>query len=467
MIDLDEGYYLFVGGQILHGAIPFVDIWDRKPAGLFLLYAFFHLFGPYRLLAYQIGAVISVWLTSLLVMKMARHIAPALGALVAALLYIGCMNLAGGEGGQSPVFYNLLVAWAMSLIIDMINADNKSIKDMKRAACKVMVLFGLSLQIKYTVVFEGVFAGAFLLWLFYRKTGSLRDVALQALLWVVLAVLPTAIVALAYGLAGYGQEWWFANVISIFYRGQSQPGSARHQAIKMLVLALPFLLSILFRKMACPAMTVQQKDCGRFVNLWALSALLGVAVFGTRYIHYALPVFTPLSVAVAPLWNKKWGQVWLVVLLAYVTVKGQLTVIKHKHDHGNKALFDNVVSVLSHPAGCVFVYNASPVFYDFSDFCNMTTHPFPAHLYALGEQKATGINPLTEIQRILQKKPIYIVLKDAMIPGENIQARDILNNRLQTEYHLVYTAPVGKSSISVYGLNGAAPHSSLMPQLPQ
>ena len=63
IIGVDEGFYLFTGGQLLHGAIPFVDIWDRKPLGLFILYAFFHLFGPYRVWAFEIGALISVWLT--------------------------------------------------------------------------------------------------------------------------------------------------------------------------------------------------------------------------------------------------------------------------------------------------------------------------------------------------------------------------------------------------------------------
>ena len=39
VIGFDEQFYLLVGDRMLHGALPYVDIFDRKPIGLFLLYA--------------------------------------------------------------------------------------------------------------------------------------------------------------------------------------------------------------------------------------------------------------------------------------------------------------------------------------------------------------------------------------------------------------------------------------------
>ncbi|BCI72928.1 hypothetical protein SPKIRA_37580 (plasmid) [Sphingomonas paucimobilis] len=39
VIGFDEQFYLLVGDRVLHGALPYVDIFDRKPIGLFLLYA--------------------------------------------------------------------------------------------------------------------------------------------------------------------------------------------------------------------------------------------------------------------------------------------------------------------------------------------------------------------------------------------------------------------------------------------
>ncbi|MDB5738237.1 MAG: hypothetical protein JWO65_1905, partial [Sphingomonas bacterium] len=33
VVQIDEEFYLLVGDRLLHGAIPYVDIWDRKPIG--------------------------------------------------------------------------------------------------------------------------------------------------------------------------------------------------------------------------------------------------------------------------------------------------------------------------------------------------------------------------------------------------------------------------------------------------
>jgi hypothetical protein len=41
---------------MLDGALPYVDIWDRKPIGLFLLYAAIRLLGGDGILAYQVTA---------------------------------------------------------------------------------------------------------------------------------------------------------------------------------------------------------------------------------------------------------------------------------------------------------------------------------------------------------------------------------------------------------------------------
>ncbi|MFT8355727.1 MAG: hypothetical protein ABF617_14245 [Gluconobacter japonicus] len=107
LLHVDEEFYLFGGGRLLHGDLPYLQVWDRKPFGIFLLYAVFHLFGSCRVLAYQAGAMAAVWGTAWLLFRMGKAIAPATGAFVSALLYVALLNLSQGEGGQTPVFYNL------------------------------------------------------------------------------------------------------------------------------------------------------------------------------------------------------------------------------------------------------------------------------------------------------------------------------------------------------------------------
>jgi hypothetical protein len=113
VIPVDEQYYLLVGDRMLHGAVPYLDIWDRKPVGLFLLFAAIRLLPGDGILAYQLAASLAAWATALIVRAAAKEIGAAeRGALAAAALYLIGVSLLGGRGGQAPVFYNLPVAAA-------------------------------------------------------------------------------------------------------------------------------------------------------------------------------------------------------------------------------------------------------------------------------------------------------------------------------------------------------------------
>ena len=54
--DFDEQLYSFIGWRMQYGELPFIDLWDRKPFGLFAIFGLIHfLFGP-SALAYQLVA---------------------------------------------------------------------------------------------------------------------------------------------------------------------------------------------------------------------------------------------------------------------------------------------------------------------------------------------------------------------------------------------------------------------------
>ena len=59
--DFDEQIYSLIGWRMTHGDLPFVQVWDRKPFGLFAIFAAAHwLLGPGPL-AYQIVASLSAF----------------------------------------------------------------------------------------------------------------------------------------------------------------------------------------------------------------------------------------------------------------------------------------------------------------------------------------------------------------------------------------------------------------------
>ena len=118
IVHVDEQYYLLVGDRMLHGALPYVDIWDRKPVGLFAIFAAIRLLPGHGILAYQLVATFFAAATAWLIASGGRRLgASPLGALIAGLAYVLWLSFLSGRGGQSPVFYNLFVAGAAALTL--------------------------------------------------------------------------------------------------------------------------------------------------------------------------------------------------------------------------------------------------------------------------------------------------------------------------------------------------------------
>nr|WP_220572365.1 hypothetical protein [Gluconobacter oxydans] len=453
ILEWDEEFYLFGGGRILQGHLPYIDFWDRKPIGLFLIYAVFHLFGAYRIIAYQIGALLALWGTALLVRSMALMIAPASGALVAALIYEIWPTLAKGEGGQSPIFYNLLVAGAMCLILNHLHdfQDNNR-KRRRNIGILVMSLFGLAIQIKYTVIFEGIFSGIYLIYTEIRSGYKIISIALDSFIWIFFAVLPTIAVFVFYVLIGHGHDWIFANISSVFLRTSEGHQIILGRLIKISRLLAPFFIAMgvnfLFRK----GFSEEQAPYVAFLGMWAAVAFGAFVVFGTWYIHYILPILLPFSIQIAPLFYKKLGRnlAWLIAIIGIVA--SQLSIRKTLRHGGKEQFLALEKSVDYGKSGCLFIYSGPIELYDALPYCRLTSHPFPSHFSLQREAGATGMDPLAELRAVLAQKPAYIISHEPESFGENRNVRKTLYDTISRSYFKAYTwgSKSDGDSVSVY-----------------
>ncbi|MEG8018334.1 hypothetical protein [Sphingomonas sp. LR55] len=74
VIHSDEQFYLLVGDRLLHGAWPFVDIFDRKPVGLFLIFAGIRSVGGNGIVMYQLAATLVAAGTAFLVGRIVHRL---------------------------------------------------------------------------------------------------------------------------------------------------------------------------------------------------------------------------------------------------------------------------------------------------------------------------------------------------------------------------------------------------------
>ncbi|KXV37623.1 hypothetical protein AD936_13375 [Gluconobacter japonicus] len=446
LIYSDEEFYLFAGGRILHGDLPYIQFWDRKPVGIFLLYAFFHLFGPYRVLAYQFGALIAVWATTWLLFRMGKTIASPKAAFLSALLYPALLNLSRGEGGQTPIFYNFLVTAAIALMLrDLLQPDGKI---REKTAFSAIFLFGMAMQIKYTVVFEGAFVGVYYVARHYLTARSIPTALKDTGLLVLVGLLPTLLAFFFYVAIGHSEAWIFANLESIFLRA-SLPGGETHQLqIRMLKAALPLLPGLVATILLARAKSWPSHYL--FLILWAGTACLGIIAFGGWYPHYILPLYAPLALTCVSLWTWKAGRAWLIGLLCIVLIIGQNSLRRHRINDGDQHIFQAMLKVIRQKPGCVFVYQGPPALYDTPYWCALTNHSFPGHFNTAVEAHATGMDVLQELDQVLAKKPEYIVTEDASPLRENLAARHEIFKTIKSDYMSVYHFTSVSNSIYIY-----------------
>jgi 4-amino-4-deoxy-L-arabinose transferase-like glycosyltransferase len=447
---IDEQFYLLAGDRLLHGQLPFVDIWDRKPIGLFLIYAATRLLGGEGFVQYQVVATLFAAGTACTIFAIARRTAGDVGATIAGLLYLLWIEIAEGGGGQASVFYNLLVAGAAWLVLDAL--QRREMPAFRRRAFAAMGLIGLAIQIKYTVVVEGFFFGLVLAWGTLRRVPSparaLGEIALLALT----ALLPTLAALGFYAAIGQLHAFWFANFSSIFQRAPTDPIELQYRTQMALFRLAPFTICALagalhLRRDRRPATRRWQV----FMACWMGAALGGFFAVGVLYAHYLLPVFLPFSIAAAPIFAR-WpiGPV-LAVLAAWLPASAL-----HYPDFAATTGEQRQMAALAAlvPAdvktGCLQMFDGPPILYYLTHACTLSRFVFPDHLSAAIEAHAIGVDPAAEVRRILALRPRAITISDTDVRPPNRETFAIMRTALKRDYQLAGRTEVDGRMIDVW-----------------
>ncbi|WP_157073771.1 hypothetical protein [Sphingomonas soli] len=453
---VDEEFYFVTAQGMLNGALPFVDIWDRKPIGLFLLYLPAAAAGvPGGIWVYQLMALASVVCTALLIARVAERAGWGKGALSAALLYLLLLGFGDGQGGQAPVFYNLLVIGAVSLVLPRsgeVSADRGRIL----RACAAMLLIGVALQIKYSVLFEGGFLGVWLIWHEWRLKTPVAKIVLRSAIYGVLAWAPTAAAWLAYIAMGHGDAWFYANFGSILDR-QSDPFWVLVRAfLKIaLILALPLIVSGLSRHI--PASDENMPRVRHLLFGWLIASVVGLIVFGSWFNHYALPVMVPASLCCAGYFGAtEIGRRYVApTILLAAAIAGSYTPWSARWHRGNAQQLEALAVGIGRGAGCMYIHSGNSILYSYTGRCMVSPWVFPSHLSRERENGALGVDQLAEVDRIFAKRPEIVVMRPEYY-GERLIVRRRAEAHMQAlGYKLKGRWPLGDLMISVYELPAA------------
>lgn len=431
--DLDEEFYLLVGDRMLHGALPYVDIWDRKPVGLFLIYSAIRLLGGDGIYQYQIVAAVFAGGTAWLIHRIAYPVAGRVGALIGGLLYLLWIETVQGGGGQAPIFYNLFVAGTAACTLAAFDTDDA--RRFRQMAFSAMALGGIAIQIKYTSVFEIGYFGVLLAWRVHRDSRDIVSAMLETASMTAVALAPTIAALLFYTAIGQLHAFWFANFQSIFLRSHADPAEVHSRLVQMVlhVLALSVCYGAglwhLRRDVAAPIRRWQW-----IVSGWLAVAIAGFFSIGAIFTHYMLPLFVPLSVAATPIFRRK----PLGPVMAAIALWLPSSNLRYPDFDTTQTTIAKVAAMqaLIPPdvdTRCMQMFAGPPILYLRTHACLVTRYIFPDHLVARIETQAIGTDTQREIARVIARRPRAIVSDDSA-PGLDPDSINLLKSLLPLHY---------------------------------
>lgn len=420
----DEVFYSVVGSAMHHGALPYVDVWDRKPLGLFVVYYLIAAFSEAPL-AYQLVATLFVAGTAWAIAMMARLWTGVQGSLLAGLVYLLWLAPLQGFGGQSPVFYNLFIALAALLVLRAAPALREG--QVPWTVPAAMLLAGLGITIKTTAVVEASFLGLFCAATLWRSGLGLARTLRHAAAWVAIGAAPTLTIAASYWALGHWPEYWHAMITSNLNKPPHWRTSQYRAGIMALALA-PILV------IAALGLIGQDKRPRGFVLGWMLAAIGGLCIVPNFYLHYALPLLVPLCLAASAFLGRGALGFGAVVGIAVLSLS-IAPAFRYDHTRQSRAAMDRLEqAVRAHiGSGPLLVYDGPPQLYTRTGQPFITPLVFATHLSHLIEQDVSHLSTLGEAERALAQRP-----------GAVAMAVTIRNGPINEETHALVLAYVGR-----------------------
>ena len=394
--------------------------------------------------------MLSVTLSGCLLFSIARRHSSFMAALGGAAAYPAWLTVFGGIGGQTPIFYNLPMLGAAAWIIALMAGPDD--RGLTRQGCGIMLMTGIALQIKYSVVFEGIFFGLSLLWIGWVRGRTWLRLAFDATIWIAFALAPTLAAWLTFAAMGYGDAFIQANFLSIFLdKNDFLPALGRLAGLSLGL--VPFLICAWFAWKHWRDNEGAGKREAVWVLGWSAVSIGGFLVFGVWYDLYVLPLLAPLSLVAAMSFDffaRQRRVIGVIVGLGLAGGIGHSGVDMWLKGNASDA---NRLAALIKPHlgnGCLYVNEDLPILYYLTQSCLPSHYLFPQHLTSPRFENALGVSQMGELRRVLDSRPAAIVIR--VNPDEDVEpaSRAMLVDTLKRGYAPTGGTMVGTERFDVY-----------------
>ncbi|TGL99252.1 hypothetical protein [Leptospira jelokensis] len=277
VLDWDEITYFIMGKGILLGQIPYVDLWDIKPIGIYLIHAISLFVLPYDPVTLRWTSFLHLIALTMVIVSFHKEKNWFWKLLSGLLVLYFFSRLASGLSANSEIYFLFYEWFGIYLFL-------------KKNSIKLAFFFlGIAFLIKYIIVFDILFLG---LYAIYKKREDETYVKLFYKLSFFL--IPIGVSFLIYFLLGHHKEYLSA-VFTV---------SSKHQT--SITVGFPFkdLLKLFWPAIILTTISllIDFKNVSEkmIFLILTLTGIIGASYTGYFFQHYFLALVPPLAILAIP-----------------------------------------------------------------------------------------------------------------------------------------------------------------------
>jgi 4-amino-4-deoxy-L-arabinose transferase-like glycosyltransferase len=284
VINHDESTYIVIADALLRGQTYWVDCIDTKPIGIFLIYAALLKIGGGSI--FLLRAFTALWIaaTAYFLYRAAYAFqGEEKAARATGLMYILMCSVFTfyGVSPNTELYYTLFNAIALYFVLTF---PQRIWSTGVAGFC-----LGAGFMIKYTVAFDALALGLFVIGFFWQKQGKLWHLLLQGFTMLgAFFILPLA-TYLSY------RSWGLGDLFLQYTFGVGGAYPAELGLDKRLGFLLDFLLRFLPITLAFAWGIYQRTKPYLLASIWALCVLLAINVQGKPFGHYFIQMMLPMA----------------------------------------------------------------------------------------------------------------------------------------------------------------------------
>lgn len=452
VLSADESLYLLMAHSLVNGYPPYIQVWDNKPPGIYILFSIALILLGDSVLSIRIIACIAVAITCYLLYQLGNvFVRKGTGiGLLAGILYAVSSLTNGGLAANTEIFYTPFVVFAFLLLFSNKVYPNKIVGYGSLKFLGIGLLIGIGLQIKQVVIFDFFAILIIVLKKMYEKFTRqistivfLKKVVYCYFFLVIGLILPSIFVFLYFMYNGIFHEYFYANFTANIIRGSVTEFSPTlmviaiiKQFIRYSLLYLCLLLTIYYILFSQGVNSEDKKNLNSIL-IWFLIIFPGIFYTKSFYSHYFLQLLPPLclissytliNIVYLKIKNSNLINKLLILLTLIVSLFSTIFfVVRNAQIAGNYIYFrfgrgisnwgDKSATIAQYLQGKVdknyiYVFDDEPIIYYLTNAKIPTKYIFPDFILVEEFSKVAGVDPIREFISILKKQPLYIIKRN-------------------------------------------------------